>query len=141
MLPTDIQDFIPSSNHFRWYEALWLPKWSVYAFPNAEQYKYIVDLCMKLEMIRTWLGDEPLTITSWLRPELYNKLIGGKPFSMHKLGGAVDFIHPHMTCDHVRERLLPKLPEWKIRMEDNPGSNWVHVDIREPGGEGRFFKP
>lgn len=139
--PTDIQELIPGAKHFRWYEALWLPMWSIYCFPSKEQFDNIREVAVTLDRIRALLGDEPLKINSWLRPEMYNKIIGGATHSMHKLGGAVDFTHPHLSCDDVRRLLLPSLDTFKIRMEDKPGSSWVHIDTRQPSGSGRFFRP
>jgi hypothetical protein len=61
--------------------------------------------------------------------------------SAHTLGMAVDFSVATLKADEVRELLKPELERLKIRMEDLPGSTWVHIDTREPGGSGRFFKP
>lgn len=137
----NLEEIIPGAKHFRWQEALWLPRWSIHVFPNKEQIENIIHVASKMELIRSAFGDSPIKIHSWLRPEMYNRLVGGAIQSMHTKGGAVDFSHPHLKCDDIRELLLPKLSEWKIRVEDNPGSSWVHVDIREPSGAGRFFKP
>jgi len=82
-------------------------------------------------------------VTSGWRPEGYNKLIGGALNSAHIEGKACDFVVTGIDCDDVREQLEPKLTELGIRMEDLPGANWVHIDIRKPLNEdsNRFFKP
>lgn len=65
------------------------------------------------------------------------------PNSPHKTGKAVDWsIVDKKTadgCAEVRNKLLPKLEELDIRMEDIVG-NWIHIDIY-PVVSKRFFKP
>jgi hypothetical protein len=72
----------------------------------------------------------------------YNAFVGGAKASAHLSGMAVDFVAKGMSCDEVRAKLLNKLEEFQIRVEDLPKSNWVHADIKvpPPGGK-RFFKP
>lgn len=132
---------IDGSQYFRWAEALWLPKWRIHAFPTREQIENIREMARVMDLIRELLGSKPIKIHSWLRPDKYNELVGGAIQSMHRLGGAVDFSPSAISCDEARSRLEPKLHELKIRMEDNPGSSWVHVDIREPLAGKRFFLP
>jgi len=72
----------------------------------------------------------------------YNALVKGAPSSMHKKGLAVDFSVVGMSCDDVRVLLSMKLKELGIRMERNPGSNWVHVDLRPVVNDAdRYFHP
>lgn len=66
------------------------------------------------------------------------------PDSPHKYGNAVDW---HLgggisadDCAKVRARLLGKLQEFGIRMENRVGP-WIHVDTRAVGPSGRFFIP
>ena len=65
------------------------------------------------------------------------------PNSPHKTGDAVDWsIIGKRTpeyCATIRSKLLSKLQELDIRMEDIEG-NWIHVDTR-PVISRRFFKP
>lgn len=93
-----------------------------------------------MERIRELVGGL-IHVHSWLRPELYNELVGGANESAHITGCAVDFHASNMNCDKVRERLEKHLIPLGIRMEKNPGSSWVHIDIRPPGPSGRFFSP
>lgn len=133
---------IPGCVHFYWKEALLLREIDSFCFPTEEQEGMIIDLAIRLENIRVVLGGIPIYVTSWIRPGFYNELIGGSKNSWHKTGGAVDFkclgVHP----DETRETLLPHLLHLGLRMEDLPGSSWVHVDTK-PVSEGmnRFFKP
>lgn len=65
------------------------------------------------------------------------------PNSPHKTGDAVDWSVKNKStkeyCALVRQKLLPKLAEWDLRMEDIDGS-WVHLDCK-PVVNKRFFKP
>lgn len=130
---------IPGTANFTWGEALWLPRWNLYCLPTELEEQEIIKIAFKLQQIRNIFG-KSITITSWLRPKAYNELIGGAKDSAHIYGMAVDFVVANTDCDEVRLKLLNKLDDLKIRMEDIAG-DWVHIDNREPGKQGRFFKP
>ena len=135
-----LDERIPGSHNFLWKEILYCPQWGVHVFPSALQYGNLVDVIQKLEAIRK-IFDSPIKVTSGLRPPIYNGLIGGALGSAHQEGLAMDFIVQGRECDFVREKLQYVLTDLKIRMEDLPGSNWVHIDIREPNSGQRFFQP
>lgn len=66
--------------------------------------------------------------------------------SAHIEGLAVDFIVDGFRtgdeCNYIRGRLTPKLPHWRIRMENKHRAGWIHCDLREPSSEAtRFFIP
>lgn len=142
----NLDDFIPGCINFRWREALWLPTWAIYCFPTPEQQKNIIKVASVMDAIRNRFG-KPIQVTSWLRPSRYNEWkfphgVGGAKASSHVEGKAVDFKVMTISCDEVRQELIPLLEHLNIRMEDLPGSNWVHIDCRSPGSEGkRFFMP
>jgi uncharacterized protein YcbK (DUF882 family) len=126
-------------------EALWLPSWSRLATEkdglNDKIRGNIVRTAKILDKIRT-LFDSPLIVSSFYRPIVYNKEIGGAPLSYHREGLACDFNIQGKSADEVRAALKPYLTKFKIRMEDLPGSSWVHIDLGMPRSEqGRFFKP
>lgn len=100
----------------------------------------IVKLANKLEEIRHILG--PMDIHCGFRSVNYNKLIGAPGLDAHYQCVAADFdCLPHLSCDEVKERLLPHLEALGIRMEDNgEGANWVHIDTH-PVIHQRYFKP
>lgn len=133
------------SKHFTYKEALYLPSWKRRAKKkdgfNREVLNSLKVLFEKMDLIRDHFN-APVIVHVAYRPTEYNKLVGGAPKSSHVLGMACDFHVKGVSCDDVRKRLLPKLEEWGLRMEDLPGSNWVHVDIKQPApGRPRFFKP
>jgi len=108
--------------------------------PTDRQHHNLIHITSVLQKIRTRLACR-IRITSGLRPKVYNTLIGGAGHSAHIWGMALDFQVQGLSADRVRSYILPDLEEYKIRMEDLPGSSWVHIDSRNPRTEGRFFKP
>jgi hypothetical protein len=141
----DLNELIPGATHFYWKEMLWLPTWKIHCFPTKTQHKNIINIVSTLEKIRD-IFKKPIIITSGLRPELYNDIIGGAYFSKHREGKACDFYildyEGGAGCNHVRGVLYPKLSELKIRMEKKIWANWVHIDSGEPISESRrFFVP
>ena len=105
--------------NFSWGEALFLQSLGFHAFPQDDIVKNILRSAWKMQMIRDEFG-RPIKIHSWWRPKSYNVLIKGASKSAHMEGLAVDFSVEGLDCDEVRERLQPKLEEWKIRMENMP---------------------
>lgn len=136
----DIDELVPRSRHFRWTELLWLPQWGIHVMPTDRQYLNLLSVVESLEEIRV-LFNVPITVTSGLRPALYNKLIGGAPFSRHRNGEACDFTVFGTRSDRVRKRLIPHLGPMGIRVEDKDTIH-VHMDIADPGPRGkRYFRP
>lgn len=127
------------TKHFSVHEALFLPKWAQHHVPDHTERDNIVKTALRLEAVRQILGS-PLTVTSWMRPEKYNRIIGGAPNSMHKYGLAVDFVPMKMPADEARTILSPHLEDLDIRMEDLRHAGWVHIDL-SPDSKKRFFKP
>ena len=137
---------IPGCPHFTWQEALWLPQWSRIASQedglNEEILESLKTTFKALESLRTFFG-KPIKVHVAYRPDAYNRLVKGAKGSAHTKGMAVDFSIPGIACDEVREKIIQNklLEALGVRMEDLPGSNWLHIDTRSPGPSGRFFKP
>jgi len=140
-LNIDLDGQVGDAAHFRWKEFLHLPSWEVYCYPTTQQAENLEDIAAALEEIRKILGNLPMKITSGLRPEIYNEYISGSMYSQHRYGSAADFQHASYSPNKVRGLLEPHLNDLGIRMENLPGSSWVHIDHREPGRGGRFFLP
>lgn len=140
----NLSDRIANSIAFKWYEALWCEKWGIYAFPESDEvHSNIEKTARTMDKIRNIVG-LPIRVTSWYRPKNYNQWggaygVGGAKTSVHMQGLAVDFQVTTKTADQIRALLLPELESLNIRMENLPSSSWVHIDLREPGGGGRFF--
>lgn len=129
------------SKYFRWKEVLGLPYWKLFMVPNKAQMENLITVCSIADEIRESIIKEPMFITSGLRASSYNGMIDGAKNSAHLYGQALDFFCKHKSADEVRALLEPELERLKIRMEKLPGSDWVHIDIREPGIHGRYFIP
>lgn len=109
------------------------------AVPDATQLANLYRVAAALERVRVICGDRPIVIHSGLRTPEYNKKTGGAQKSAHLEGLAVDFHVVGMSCDDVRAELLAYLGMEGWRVEINPGANWVHLDLREPGFGGRRY--
>lgn len=139
-----LKEKIPGCEFFTWKEALWVPKWEIYALP---QDFYVIEnikqVAKKIDKIRSFIGQRVI-ITSWYRPKRYNDLINGAKNSKHILGMAVDFTCVDISAQDLRSILYPKLTELNIRMENLPTANWVHIDIscdEKMDLKQRYFKP
>lgn len=140
------------SKYFTVHEALWLPSWSVYHIPSDLEKASILKLAKAMDNVRE-LIDNSIVVHVWIRPlslnspghprhgQNYNAFVKGAPGSAHRYGKAVDWSSPGISCDELRSKILPKLAEFNLCMEDLPGSNWVHNDTFLPRKTGRFFKP
>jgi Peptidase M15 len=145
----------PISAHFTVHDALFLPSWGVYHIPSDQEKANILDLASRLEMVREYLEGNPINVNCWIRPtsvncdnprfngKSYNQAIGGAQNSAHISGMACDFTISRMTCDDVRHLLEDQLEAFGLRMEKKPGSNWVHLDSRQPSypNGNRYFIP
>lgn len=138
------------SKHFSVGEATWLPSWGVHHIPSDSERFEIIKLAVIMDGIREFLG-KPINIHVWIRPisvnapgtihhgQNYNALVGGAARSAHVLGRGVDWDCGE-SCDITRSRLVPELAARGIRVENKPGSDWIHVDNMEPHPN-RYFIP
>lgn len=130
---------IGKSPYFKWVEMLLQRRWGEVYAPSEKEKAEIIKTIEVLDKIRS-IFNSPMLIHSGIRSKDYNKFIGGASRSAHLSGKAVDFSIQGVSCDKARNILLPRLKNLGIRMEDNPGSNWIHID-RKPVIFRRFFKP
>lgn len=140
------------SKYFKVKEALYLPSWKCLHIPSDEEKANIIKHANNMDLIRDFLNAS-IKIHCWIRPILnnsnsphhgqdYNLLVGGAPHSAHKIGLAADYDVLGLNCDLVRTKLEPMLEQWNMRLEDAPGTNWVHSDSSIPSiGGHRYFKP
>jgi hypothetical protein len=139
----NLNEKIGECKWFQWSEALWLPKWHIYGFPRDEvTIKNIEKTAMAMDKIRVMFG-KPIFVTSWYRPEQYNKLVGGAKRSAHVLGMACDFLVQDHESNAIREMLRRYLKDINIRMEKLDTVH-VHIDIRcdeTMSNDARYFKP
>jgi hypothetical protein len=127
------------SKYFTVKECCWLPSWGKLHSPTEAEAANMQAMALKMDLVREILG-KPINVHVWIRPPEYNKLIGGAPKSAHITGRAVDFDCGE-DCDITRTKLLPHLEKLGLRMEDLPGSRWVHLGNDWVPGNKHFFKP
>lgn len=136
--PLKTDELPPSA--FSWREALYLPRWDVCAVPSPEQTFWIMRTAHCLMLVQQYFN-RPIKVNSWLRPPRYNSIVGGAANSPHIEGKAVDFVVEGISSDKVRERLRTELDLLGVRVQNHKfGTSWVHLDLREPGPSGRYFK-
>jgi uncharacterized protein YcbK (DUF882 family) len=128
------------SKYFTTREALYLPKWDKTYLPSHDEMKNIIKMAEAMDLVREFL-QVPIQVHCWIRPKAYNIAVGGASASMHIVGSAVDWSVEGQSCDNIRKLILPQLSFWGVRMEDLPGSNWIHLDNKPCEKEHRFFKP
>lgn len=133
------------SKYFTVKECLFLPQWNRLANEsdglNDEVKENILSLAEKMDEIREFFNVS-ISVHCWLRPTEYNTLVKGAKSSCHLTGKAIDFHVKRLDCDETRQKILDEglLDSLELRMEDLPGSSWVHLDIGFPKPN-RFFKP
>lgn len=119
----DLLGKIPGSKHFSWGEATHagsrLPQ-------RIEHYNAIVNLARELDKARDQIG-KPFEITSWYRPEPFNRRAGGSRMSQHLFGNAADIKVAGMTG----RQLAKELSWWKGGLGIYPNlPNIIHLDNR-----------
>lgn len=136
--PMKINELPPSI--FSWRDALYLSRWDICAVPTPEQAFWIMRVAHTMMLVSQYFN-KPIKVNSWLRPTRYNSLVGGATNSPHLEGKAIDFVIEGVDCDAVRSRLKSELDLIQARVQNHkPGTSWVHLDLREPGPSGRYFK-
>lgn len=135
---------VPGCEHFFWHEVLLHRQWDVFVFPTDEQRENLIDICKRAELVRKILNCK-FKITSGLRAGTYNTVINGATRSMHKIGGALDFVPVDFQTKNrmrmARKMIEPHLNTIGIRME-RLDSTWIHIDNKDPGPDGhRYFVP
>ena len=142
------------SKYFSVHDATFLPSWQIHHTPSAEERVNILATAVKMDCVREFLG-APISVHVWIRPAAvncpgdsrsgqdYNAFVKGAQKSTHLVGKAVDWSvvgkRSAAECAEIRTKLLSKLEEFGIRMEDING-NWIHVDTGAVINK-RFFKP
>jgi len=144
VMKIDLDELIPGSKYFRWKEFLVCPKWGVCVFPTDIQFLNIIRFMPQVDKVRDYI-DQPLVVTSGLRPPNYNRWkkpygVGGALMSAHKLGRAIDLVCKKIPSKKLRELLVPVLDDFDLRLE-NLETPHIHLDNNEPGPSGRYFTP
>lgn len=103
---------------------------------SPEEYENLKRLCRDvLQPLRDELG--PIVVTSGLRPQWLNALIGGSLTSNHMYGCAADVKVLHMQNAHVCHMVKQmELPVDQCILEFPP-NGWVHLGVERVGAKRR----
>lgn len=142
---TDKDCPITSCKTFTVRDALWLNQFNRLATAeeaNEAIKRNLVGVFITISSIIRHLSLDRPTITSAFRNEEYNRLIGGAKRSAHMRGRAVDMVFESHDAEDIRQIFRPLLDAFYIRMENNPGAPWIHIDtvVIMPGMQ-RYFLP
>lgn len=111
--------------------------------PTKKQLVQMVYAAKQMELVRSILGDKPITITSWLRVFELNVAVGGSPTSDHQTGASIDFKcsrfgTPRAICLELMKH-KEKLGYDQLILEPT----WVHISFpigRSRGQELTYVK-
>lgn len=91
-------------------------------------------ILLKAEEIRAVLGDKPLTIQSGYRCNKWNEQVGGKVWSRHIEGLALDIKFDFYELDEVYDKVTKLLPFSGLGLY-----NWgIHIDMDTSHGKRRW---
>lgn len=83
-----VSDLIPGSKYFTWAEAT---KNGFRVPESKEIVQNIINHAIYLDKVRQFLGNRPMSVTSWYRPRDVNRAVGGAETSLHLRGLGSDF--------------------------------------------------
>lgn len=126
-------DFSQLSPHFTLEEATHSQTATRLGIDNApvdiETLERIRQAAEQMELVRSLLRDEPITVSSWYRSPALNTAVGSGPTSAHLLGLAVDLICPGFGSPlDIARHLASHSRGTPLRYDQiiHEGS-WVHV--------------
>lgn len=128
----DIDQPIYAGSNFTWAEATAqgtrIPQTTTFngvVIPAAQITANIVKIAEKLDKIRADFGHRPIVVTSWYRPRIVNRAVGGVRDSQHLLGWGVDIQIHGLLAPNVADKLAKT---WAGGLGDNP--KYTHLDLR-----------
>lgn len=85
--------------------------------------------------------DKPVVSSGWRPPEVNTK-VGGKPFSNHMTGHAIDIADADRTLTNLIKANMDVLETCKLYLEDPESTKtWVHLQNIPPKSGKIIFKP
>ncbi len=84
-----------------------------------------------MEHVRSFLGGDPITVTSWFRCDELNDAIGGSETSRHPEGLAVDWKPTVLSLPNAFEDIaVSLLPFDQLILEGTKdGAGWIHLGL------------
>lgn len=95
-------------------------------------YRYNIGRCAEMmEHVRSFLGGDPITITSWFRCKTLNEAIGGSKTSRHPEGLAIDWKPSVLSLENAFEDIAASLlPFDQLILEGTKdGAGWIHTGL------------
>lgn len=98
--------------------------------PSPAVVDVLRDTALRMEAVRSLLGDAPIHVNSGYRSPAVNKAVGGVADSAHLTGHACDFIAPSFgdpidICKHLAASAL----QFDQVIEEG---TWVHISFAQP---------
>lgn len=124
-----LEDQIYPGSNFFWYEALRNGERMPY---QKSQVDNIIAVAKKLDGIRKLLGNRPMIITSWLRPDRpldINKAVGGVRNSRHIQGDGVDFTVPSLSMYNVQDNIRDFCRRNGLGLGLGAARSFCHIDM------------
>lgn len=95
-------------------------------------YHYNIGRCAEMmEHVRSFLGGDPITVTSWFRCKTLNEAIGGSNTSRHLEGLAIDWKSTVLSLKDAFEDIAASLlPFDQLIFEGTKdGAGWIHIGL------------
>ncbi len=86
----------------------------------------IIATAIALDKIRAILNNRPIKVSSWYRPALINKSVGGARDSRHQYGDAVDIKSDYYSPQKIFTLISPIHPDGGLGLYPS----FVHIDWR-----------
>lgn len=97
--------------------------------PDPKQLEQIMHTALKMEEVRSLLGNRPIQVSSWFRNVEVNKAVGGSPTSDHMTGASVDFKCPRFGTPREIARFLSQHKETLGYDQLILEPTWVHISF------------
>lgn len=96
--------------------------------PSEDVLANLIALALKMERVRSILGNLPIQVNSGYRCPTVNSAVGGSKSSAHMMGHAADFICPRFGTPL---EVVRKLDASGVRFDQliQEGGDWVHISI------------
>lgn len=121
---------LPPSSNFSWEEAEVTQHRTVDNTIPRELFPAVINTANRMEVVRTLLNSQPISINSWYRCRMLNLAIGSNPdTTQHAKGEAVDFICPKFGTPIAICKKLVKYSSMLMYDQLIFEHTWVHISF------------